>query len=234
MLSLITPTRGRPQAFAMLERWMKRQTYRASYQWIVSMDSDPLEYEFTMGQVVVSRKEGDGHSLLENLRAALPKVAGDIIAFIEDDDYYAPDYLKSLVAAFDDPSVQVAGFAPAVYYRVTDQLWRCIGNKENCSLGMSAIRSSVVPAFLSMMERGSPFVDVLLWKAPGLCKKVIDSATPEGLRYHVGMKGMPGTMGIGIGHRPEFPGRPDPTGKHLRDMMGDDALAYREFMGVPG
>jgi hypothetical protein len=42
----------------------------------------------------------------------------------------------------------------------------------------------------------------------------------------IGIKGLPGRMGIGIGHRQSFKGQDDPDGLKLREWIGDDAGIY--------
>lgn len=234
MLSLITPTRGRPQAFKMLERWISRQWYNGPMEWQVAMNtktappSELTDYDFTMGQW---SDEGDG-TFLGNVSAALDGSRGDIIAFIEDDDYYHPSYLETLLHAFDDPTVDVAGFAPSTYYQVTTQKWRCMGNRKHCSLGQTAIRRRVLPEVMKIIDAGHVLIDMKLWYLPGLCKKILVNSRPDGRLYHLGMKCMPGTKGISSGHAADFPGQPDPEGKQLQAFLGDDAVAYREFMGT--
>jgi len=52
----------------------------------------------------------------------------------------------------------------------------------------------------------------------------------NGTQTCIGIKGLPGTPGLGIGHRPKSkPGRqwrPDPEMKILRQLIGDDAENY--------
>ena len=50
-LTIITCTRNRPDAFGLLEQWMRRQT-RKWNQWIVINDGDQT-YKYTLGQEVI-------------------------------------------------------------------------------------------------------------------------------------------------------------------------------------
>lgn len=234
MLSLITPTRGRPQAFKLLERWISRQTYDCPIEWVVPVDGEFTGYSFTMHQRLVRPREPltRPHRFLDNMESGLNLCGGDIIAFIDDDDYYHPSYLETLLHAFDDPTVDVAGFAPSTYYQVTTQKWRCMGNRKHCSLGQTAIRRRVLPEVMKIIDAGHVLIDMKLWYLPGLCKKVLVNSRPDGRLYHLGMKCMPGAKGISSGHAADVPGQPDPEGKQLRAFLGDDAVAYREFMGT--
>jgi hypothetical protein len=227
VLTLITPTHGRPQAFALLERWISRQTYKGPMEWIVGLDSDPAEYAFTMGQTVWASSPMP-NSMLSNLSFALPRAKGDLIAFVEDDDWYHPEYLQNLVEA-NYPASDMIGTGPAHYYRVTDRTWRCMGNKGHCSLAQTAIPARTVPKLLEIIAKGRTNIDMQLWTTPGLTKQRLANTASDGRLLHVGIKGMPGTPGIGVGHGPDFNGRPDPEGKQLREMMGEDAEAYLPF-----
>src|SRR4051812_30301814 len=57
-LWLVTTTRSRPSAFAILEHWVSRQTYYQEYTWLVVNDSPPevqAQYQYNMDQVVIKR-----------------------------------------------------------------------------------------------------------------------------------------------------------------------------------
>ena len=59
-------------------------------------------------------KRGDAHTLPANLRAALPLVRGEKLLIIEDDEWYAPDYLARMSAWLD--ADELVGVTPARYY----------------------------------------------------------------------------------------------------------------------
>jgi hypothetical protein len=50
-LTLITCTADRPEAFQLCERWMARQTYRGSIQWIVA-DGDRRAKRTHFGELI--------------------------------------------------------------------------------------------------------------------------------------------------------------------------------------
>jgi hypothetical protein len=221
VLTVITPTRDRPEAFALLERWVARQTLQPD-QWIVVNDG-PVPYEYHACQDAVQRatKPGELHSLCSNLLTAIPLVKGDRIAILEDDDWLGPDYLNRLDGALIE--AELAGSAPALYYNVAHRRFHVNRNAGHCSLGQTGLRVSLLPTLRRICRRGNPYIDLRLWHSHGGSRLVIPSA---GL--HVSMKGMPGTKGIGKGHARRY-GRPDPDGAVLLSWIGQDAQEYEPF-----
>jgi hypothetical protein len=212
MLFVITPTDGRPEAFHHLERWVGAQDWPDGFRWVVS-GGDLAGYNPRLGQVVVRRGEKHAglHALCRNLLAALELVEGeardgDSILICEDDDYYAPSYF-SRMAQLLDRGADLAGEGEARYYNVQTKRYRQLRNRDRASLAQTAFRPTQIPKLREICLRGTPFVDLALWRE----HKGISIVTPnEGLQ--VSLKGLPGTPGVGMGHRDDF-GEPDPTGK---------------------
>ena len=86
MITLITPTCDRPEAFSLCEFWMSRQTYDGEIQWIV-VDDGNTPVCTTQGQEYIRREPGlaTQHSLRENFLEGLKHSKGDKIFVIEDD-----------------------------------------------------------------------------------------------------------------------------------------------------
>lgn len=84
-LTVLTPTGSRPEAFALCEKWMARQTYKGAIQWICADDGD-VPTRFTMGQKVIYRDAKPGVvTLADNLLAAIGHVEGEKVVVVEDD-----------------------------------------------------------------------------------------------------------------------------------------------------
>lgn len=224
-MSIVTPTRNRPLAFSLLERWVRAQTVMPEHEWLVGTDGDE-GYEYTMGQRVIRRSPriGQSHSLCGNLSAALCEARGRHIIVLEDDDYYAPTYILDLLRLLDDPATELAGIRPAFYYHLPSRRWQCMGNRSHSSLAQTGFRNVFINEVLNVCSRGKPFIDVAIWGLDGVTKKQADTRR-YGRLLHVGMKGLPGEPGIGVGHRAQLK-NPDPELKWLRAQMGEDAEAY--------
>jgi hypothetical protein len=229
MLTLITPTRDRPEAFALLERWIGPQL-PAGCEWLVVNDGT-AEYACTRGQQVLRRDPANDrhlHSLCANVLEALDYARGDKVLIVEDDDWYAPGYIEAIAAALDH--ADIAGFAPALYYRADTRVHRCMNNRRHCSLAMSGFRAELIPVVREIASRGRPYIDIALWsETRPLRQTFLPNTHKLGAEriMHVGMKGLPGTPGIGVGH--SMSGRDDRGLEILRQWMGGDADAYAGF-----
>ncbi len=221
-VTLITATGGRPEAFALLERFISRQTFSGDVQWLVVDDVDPAT-ECTMGQTVIRPqpkwKPGE-ITLARNLMAALALAKHDKILFIEDDERYGPDYLQAM---YDRLNLRpLAGEIPARYYNVATRQYRVIPNTSHASLCQTGIRRELMPAFLKICEAGGKFLDLPLWRGYSGWVSIGENV--------VSIKGMPGRHGVGVGHRPQGGNwKADPNLAVLRSWIGADASLYEQF-----
>jgi len=231
VLSLITPTGGRPAAFRLLERYIADQTYTGMVEWIV-VDDGPAPMTITGPKLIraprVIRREPcwtprGGPTLVANLAAGLREARGEKILFIEDDECYLPRYLENMEAALDRH--QIAGQVPARYYNVRTRTYRVLSNETHASLCQTGIRRELVEPFLGMLQAlPNPFLDIPLWRRFG----------PDGLSFGaadvVSIKGMPGRPGIGAGHRPSgVSWNRDPDCVELRSWVGTRYTEYLPF-----
>lgn len=205
-ISVITPTGGRPLAFKLCELWMSRQT-RQSDEWIV-VDDYEIPTKCTMGQKIIRRtpfwKPGD-MTLPQNLIEALKVVTGDIVIIIEDDDWYHPDYIKTVAQKFEQqlPNEEnkyphLVGGAAAIYYNINNYSYTMYNNIHPPSLCQTAFSSKLIPqvniiASYFIKER---WLDGLLWKYSKCKKLTYSSKTP----LVIGIKGLSGRPGAGEGH----------------------------------
>jgi len=225
-LALLTLTADRPAAFALCERWMRAQTAWDSVAfWAVVANGQQVP-TLTANQTIL-RPSGclsDAPGFLRSLAFGLHQISGqdfDAVAFIEDDDYYPPTYLESLLGQLNKQDL--AGIHHVPYWHAQKRLMRPVIS-EHAALAFTAIRRRLIPALQHhigaelMTDRPSPFVDTWLWdhfKGAAWVK-------PD----CVAVKGMPGTPGIGLWHRKQFASTPDPHGFWLRSRIGADADAY--------
>jgi hypothetical protein len=225
MLTLITCTGARPEAFALCERWMQRQTYKGELQWIV-VDDGPEPTPMTHGQLAVRpqpRWSPGAITLSRNMLAALPLVLGAKVLFIEDDDYYGPQYLESMSHALDRAAL--AGQIPARYYNVRSRQYRVIDNVRHASLCQTGIRAEVLQKLELACRAENRFIDLRLWREnQGEVAEALGS---------LGIKGLPGRPGIGIGHSPSARWIADTDGSWLRNAIGEDAAAYQSYFANP-
>lgn len=231
MISLLTPTGGRPEAFALCEQWIARQTYDGEFEWVVVDDCDPPT-PTTMGQRVVrpSWRWAPGDDTQRAcLHGGLDVCDGWAIAIIEDDDWYHPRYLETMVKALTYRDRALAGEGEARYYNLRRRTWRQLGNRAHASLCSTILRTEVLRERLWRIcssDSRPRMVDIALWQTDDIEKAVL-----PGRGLVVGIKGMPGRPGIGIGHRDDMAmTRDDAVLSQLYQWVGDDVDAYRQYV----
>jgi hypothetical protein len=250
MIVLITPTRDRPEAFALCERYMESQTERKFF-WLVVDDGDaPAVHAPARGfeRRAVLRREPSKlvNTLPHNLMAALQhpmlsKPEGQLVLMIEDDEWYHPKYVETMVAQLEQAKQGFVGQANARYYHLLHRAWWCPDNQQHASLCRTAwvhneteaswVRSCTADA----LKEGDPFIDMRIWKRRPLSGPPSFRANPKLklLQEHqwmsVGMKGLPGRPGLGSAHTGGSRWAPDPKGAVLAGWSspGDRDVYFR-------
>ncbi len=230
-VTLITPTGDRPEAFALCERYMKRQTLQP-IQWLVYDDGE-VPTQCNMGQEYHWCPQFRGKaSLTQKIFDAFAhdKVKGDVAAIIEDDDWYHMDYLKEMTEKMSSMGVGLIGEGHAMYYNVAQRWWYEHGNMKHASLCQTVIARSHFPVIADLTSSNHcPFIDVRLWQA---IKNSHIFPPALGRRLLVGIKSMPGRKGYGSGHKINggLGARPDRDMVKLSREIGmRDARVYSQF-----
>jgi len=98
LVSIITPTYGRAWFLAETARWVRSQTY-PNYEWLILDDSpepcpalatatdERVRYRHTRERMTIGKKRNQ----------LVAEARGAIVAHFDDDDYYAPHYLQTMV-----------------------------------------------------------------------------------------------------------------------------------------
>ena len=232
MITLITATGERPEAFKLCTEYVARQTYKGPMQWIVVDDGkvpiptprDSLKFEYIRGPKIW--KPGINTQRL-NLDIAIPHIKGDHILLIEDDDWYSPHYLECMLSLLQN--ADVVGEADAKYYNIKDRSYNELKNYTHASLCSTAFNKKVLPLFELAVNSGELYIDSVFWNL------VKQKRAPYTLRLGtanlcVGMKGLPGRKGIGIGHTPVGYSRDTDTFDKLREWIGGDVSLYKQWL----
>lgn len=225
MLTLLTATGARPAAWALCERWMARQDYAGPVRWIIVDDGpepQPVTFRREGWQLLLVRpsphwapgQNTQARNLLKGLAAVGPE---ERLVIIEDDDWYAPDWLTTVAAELEH--AELVGEHRARYYNVEQRRGRQLANTGHASLCSTAMRGSALRDFADTCRSRPKFIDLELWRrARG--RRLL------GGHRVVGIKGLPGRGGIGMGHDPDFKGEADVSGALLRRWIGEDAEVY--------
>lgn len=227
MLTLLTTTGTRPEAFDLCQRYMMRQTFAGKVRWVIVDDGEemqPLWFSRDNWTTIVLRpmpRWSGASTQQRNLIYGLGVVGYDErVVVIEDDDWYAPDWLETCARHLQ--TCELFGESRAIYYNVRTRVYRQLKNTRHASLCATAMRGRALQLFRKRCEENHHFIDAELWKrTPSEIKRLIDS------RMVVGMKGLPGRGNLGIGER--LSGQPDPEMARLEAVIGRDVDFYRAF-----
>lgn len=225
MLTLLTATGARPEAFALCQRWMMRQTYAGPVRWIIVDDGptpQPIHFKRAGWELEVIHPQPlwrpGQNTQARNLLAGLDACdASASVLFIEDDDHYAPAWLET--CARELQHAELVGEISARYYNIASRKGRHLGNTRHSSLCSTAMRGAALDTFRIVCSPGVKFIDMNLWK------RHPDRHLFRGSSV-TGIKGLPGRSGIGMGHRQSFTGANDPDLALLRQWIGNDAECY--------
>ena len=225
MLTLLTATGARPEAWAICQSLMLRQDYAGPVHWIIVDDGpepQPVTFEREGWSLTTIRPhprwEPGQNTQARNLLAGLRIVKPDArLVIIEDDDWYRADWLRTVDAALD--RAELVGEYRARYYNIPQRRARQLTNTQHASLCSTAMRGAAIETFRWACQRHAKFIDLELWRKHR-------SRYLFGGNRVCGIKGLPGRGGIGMGHSKDFAGTHDPDGRILREWIGDDADMY--------
>lgn len=228
-ITVLTPCCNRPEAFALCEKYMKRQTLKP-FQWLCIDDDEPKTV-CTMGQDYIYRPEFKGPESLKNkvrLAATTKLIKGDAVVVVENDDAYHPRWLEFCAEKLR--TYDMIGEGNAIYYNVRGRFWNRHNNMQHASLCATAVHTSILQAVSSSCSHPEAWIDDMLWRKP-LNKMVFDPMhTNSGKPMVVGIKGMPGRVGYGWQHVRRPPdAHDDPTLEYLYRLIGNDAENYEQY-----
>ncbi len=202
LITLITPTGDRPEAFELTRRWIESQTRKAN-QWIVVDDGIvPLPERLRLGIEYVRRNptKGERCTLNINIATALSRVKGRKIFIIEDDDWYGPTYIETMLGYLD--TYDLVGEGNARYFNLAAMKYRRIKNAVHISLCQTGFNRSLLSTFEKYIP-GDPFIDKRFWDS--VDNKFIFLDLEDKLHLHCSIKGLRGRRGIAVGHNPNDP-----------------------------
>jgi len=234
-IALITPTGGRPKQIELCAKFMKHQDYEGDVLWIVVDDCVPITTDcipsdfragWTINKIISPNKWVPGlNTQAKNLLMTISMVEQykvDAIFIIEDDDYYSPQYLSTMIEKMK--GFDVAGQMCTVYYNPIFRGWMRNANWKHASLFQVAFTPDMIPIFKKSCLIKRAFIDMSFFRIiSGLPYKV---NLFDGKDLAIGMKGLPGRTGIGMGHRAEIRMNRDPDLDKLKELIGDDYMYY--------
>jgi hypothetical protein len=225
MLTLLTATGCRPKAWAICEKLMLAQNYDGAVRWVIVDDGEemqPVTFQrdnWTLDIVRPQHRWKEGmNTQAANLLAGLEVISNDArLVILEDDDNYAPDWLKVVDKHLDN--AELVGEILARYYNIATKTGRQLNNTQHASLCATAMRGDAIEAFRKVCIPNTKFIDINLWKNHK--NKLLFTGNRV-----VGIKGFEGRAGIGMGHKPDFNGIKDKDGSLLKEWIGESIKHY--------
>jgi hypothetical protein len=171
-----------------------------------------------------------------NLHELLKGVKTELVAFIEDDDWYHPRYLLDMVQRLEYSKRMLIGYDPTLYYHIALRGYQVLPHKNRASLYTTiGTTPSITLAYGEAYEKanGRPFsVDFALWA------RLAEVAVTTVGHYAVGIKhGFTKTEGKGH-YLPKEYWNPDSEFAYLRQLIGGDVERYQDIIakygGQPG
>lgn len=230
ILSVITPTGARSEAFRLCRKFVERQTLDKNlWEWIV-VDDGPIPVAINPSTIPngvhVRRtplwKPGQ-NTQIQNIQEGLKVARGEWIAFIEDDDWYAPNYLESMLELLEQHDLLCIGEARAKYYNIRTRRHKIMQNEDAASLCQTVFHRSYLPFLENAIASGTVFLDKFFWAS---AREAGNTMLLPNSVYSVGIKGMPGREGIGCGHKKNESWPRDITGRVFEEWLGDDVKFY--------
>jgi hypothetical protein len=179
-ITVITCTGDRPEAFNLCKYWLSRQTVQPT-QWIVVDDGKvPMNPPDNCQYIRREPKETDPpHTLCLNLLEALEKVKGGYIVIFEDDDWYSPKYIETMLGFLNH--YDMVGVGSLVFYSLRHPGWNYRPKSKQPPLYQTVFNQNVIPfmkhlcqsVYLipGLAEKG--LLDGQIWQQTG---KIIDYA----------------------------------------------------------
>ena len=260
MITAITPTGDRPLAMSLCERWMMNQTVRPD-QWLV-IDDGQVPFVPTVPMEYVRREPQPNdpqHMLALKLQVAIPLIKGDKILIIEDDEYYAPNYVEEMSKRLDKNDL--VGIKQNRYYHIPSGGYHTMRNVGHASLAETAFTRSFLPIVRKVIDDSirMDYLDIRIWQkgksrasqryrfgkrtfVTSRMGRQVEAANVGDIHpllfsdsdhpLYVGIKGMPGRAGIGIGHNPSIYATRDTADRRvLKSWMPQDYQIYLDAIG---
>lgn len=203
LISLLTPTGGRKKSFALCEKWIREQTIhkdsRYKIEWLCVDDYAKDPTPFTCNQILLKNPKEwtpDYNTQRDNCTVLLEAAKGDLIFWIEDDDYYSPEYLETMIKLLE--ASEVAGLSYARYYHLGVPGYLVMTNYKHASLASTCFRKSLKKRMYRAINSGQFYFDIIFWDS--CMKDGISSTLLAHKNISIGIKGGPGKAGLSNGH----------------------------------
>lgn len=214
-ISVIIPTRGdRP----LFQRLLNLNIHRCPADDIILVDYKPTD---------------NTPDLLQRLQNGVAQAKYNLVAIMEDDDYYPPIYWKALYElSIMHPKNTAYGVKSFAYYHLRLNNYHVWHKHDNsalfCSMFTKNHLEKRLPQYVESTTHAPDMgIDNYLWSTIEPSQRlVIDFHYPPiGLKHGTGLCG-------GSGHKPNFYSQPDLCNAWLKKQLADDAEGLEAVMEI--
>jgi|GEM_PF-3175416 hypothetical protein len=225
-VTVLTVTRDRPALFRLHERMLEQQTLQ-NFQWIVVDDGQtPAAPARKCTLVQRPYEPSKRFTHRENLLAGLAEWRGGILVFMEDDDFYPPEYLEQTVRLARS-CTGLFGWKNPFYYWPREKHREINSRTDLCITAFSGCHYRHRERLIDIIRScRSNFVDVDLWR------QMSDRTMRDypGAPVPVGIKGISGN-GFSREHRKTFSNTDGGVETWFREQVGEIFFAkYQNMM----
>lgn len=203
--AIIIPTRGdRSKFLDYAMKLINRQTVKPD-------DVIIVDHPAKKGVKDLTERYRIGYELAKRYDVALPW---------EDDDYYRPTYIETMLKLWEDhPELELIGANTTTYYHIFKKKYHVIQTKIHSSMMCTSIRGGLD---IDWPSDDTVFLDLQLWhKMNGRLFNI--GAQCLGIKHGVGVCG-------GRGHTSNLCDIPDPDGSHLLKLTDQESFEfYRNY-----
>lgn len=173
-IGVIIPDRGdRPEFLNNCLRMLKKQTLQPVG--VALMNFEPRSSE---KDITVRYREG-----YERWRG----VGVDVIAFIENDDWYSPDYLEKMAEAWGkNGRPDIFGTDRTIYYNLNERAWKVMLHSRRSSAMSTFIKPNLD---IQWPVDNDPYTDIALWRQLKGVTATFDPPICVGIKHGVGLCG---------------------------------------------
>ena len=217
---VITPTGDRPLTLKILRDCIESQTVKPN-KWIIiddgQFDSSIIVRDLPYVSYVKRPRTESGNTIKENMLKAFDICNAQNIIIMEDDDWYAPDYIESMLEGLKHN--KLVGIRPYMYYSLKTKSYMIRGQRNSMSIwATTAFHPDLIPEIRKVINITKDHsIDINVWNALG---QKFGYVFEKDHMMHVGIKNAPGRNGTTGTHDKESLGTFDPDGSFLKKIVG--------------
>jgi hypothetical protein len=210
-VGVLIPDRGdRPLFLEQCKKMLARQTFQPAHVFFADWEPKSSDLDVT-----------------ERYRIGCAELFAkgcEVVIFMESDDWYAANYIELMLQQWDKAKrPDIFGIGQTIYYHIFGKRYVFLEHKKRAS----AMSTMVTRAILSMSwpRDNNPYLDVEMWHQLQGRTWIPLQPICIGIKHGMGMVGGGAHEQESLHYRYD-----DPTGKKLREIIGEDDYKFYESL----